>query len=402
METAERDARGPLPGVAAMSRGLLAVIDLGSFTLLGLGLGFVVLWIIDRSRVHALLFAAMILLCFVSNWALSLGGDIALASSIHGILLPVGFVLLADGLLRQSGQRLGPVTAMVVVAVLATGVWYFAYVTPTVAGRIITQNLGVGFLLLSTAARVWTACRRRPSDLLVVVATLLLSTTLFVNVVLALFSDLPRDLTTDAAIDRFAESPVAVGITITSALILPMAMAAYLAAIALDMVADLRFERDRDELTGLLNRRGFTERADVTLRKATYAALILADLDFFKDVNDELGHAGGDFALKTFAEVLGSAPDIDQVAGRVGGEEFAVLAPNAGSREAFVFAESVRTRLAAKTISYGGASTSLTASFGVATAAAPTSLAELMDAADRALYDAKAMGRNCTALRRQQ
>ncbi|WP_275572247.1 MULTISPECIES: sensor domain-containing diguanylate cyclase [Mycolicibacterium] len=385
-----------------MSRGLLAVIDLGSFTLLGLGLGFVVLWIIDRSRVHALLFAAMILLCFASNWVLSLSVDVAFSSSIHGILLPSGFVLLADGLLRQSDQRLGIVIATAFVVVLAAGVWYFAYVAPMVAGRIITQNLGVGFLLLLTAARVWTACRRRPSDLLIVVATLVLSTTLFVNVVLALLSDLPRDLTTDAAIDQFAETPVAVGITIMSALILPMAMAAFLAAIALDMVADLRFERDRDELTGLLNRRGFTERADVTLRKATYAALILADLDFFKDVNDELGHAGGDLALKTFAELLGSAPDIDQVAGRVGGEEFAVLAPNAGSSEAFVFAESVRTQLAATTISYGGASTSLTASFGVATAAPPTSLAELMDAADRALYEAKAMGRNCTALHRQR
>ena len=75
-----------------MSQGLFAVIDLGSFTLIGIGLGFVVLWLIDRSRVHALLFAAAILFWFASNWVLSLSGDIALSSSIHGILLPIGFV----------------------------------------------------------------------------------------------------------------------------------------------------------------------------------------------------------------------------------------------------------------------------------------------------------------------
>lgn len=383
-----------------MSPGLLAVVDLGSFTLLGLGLGFVLLWVIDRSHVHALLFAAMILFYFASNWVLSFSIDVAMASSIHGILVPIGFLFLADGLLRRSGDRLGRPAAIAAVVVPAAAVWYFAYATPMVGGRIVTQSLFLGSLLLLTTARVWIMCRRRPSDLLIVIATLMLSTALFANVVLTLFSDLPRDLSTDAAVDQFARSPVAVGIAIAGAMILPMAMAAFLAAITVDMVADLRFERDRDDLTGLLNRRGFTERAEGTLRKSDSAALILADLDFFKEVNDELGHAGGDFALKTFAEVLESAPDIGQVAGRIGGEEFAVLAPNAGSREAFVFAECIRTRLAAKTISYGSAEASLTASFGVATARTPVSLAELMEAADRALYEAKAMGRNCTALRR--
>ncbi len=382
-----------------MSQGLLAVIDFGSFTLIGIGLAFVVLWAIDRSRVHALLYAASILCCFASNWVLSFNGDVALLSSIHGILLPIGFVLLADGLLRQYGKQLGCVTAIVVVVVLAAGVWCFAYVAPMVTGRIITQNLCLGLLLSLTTARVWTAYRRRPSDLLVVIAIVLLSTGMFGNVVLALFSDLPRELTTDAAIDQFAKSPVVIGITGVSAVILPMALVALLAAIAVDIVGDLRFERDRDDLTGLLNRRGFTQRAENILRSASSGALILADLDFFKEVNDELGHAGGDFALTTFSELLRTAPDIGQVTGRVGGEEFAVLAPNASIREAYAFAESVRARLAATSISYGSTSTWLTASFGVATATAPVSLPELMDAADRALYDAKAMGRNCTAHR---
>lgn len=381
-----------------MSQGLFALIDLGSFTLIGIGCGFVVLWIIDRRRGHALLFAAAILFFFASNWVLSLSGDVALASSIHGLLLPIGFVLLADGLLRRSGERLAYSAAIVITVALAAAVCYFAYVSPMVAGRIVTQNLCLGMVLLFTTARVWTSRGGRRSDQFVAVATSVLAVGLFANVLLVPFSDLPHELTSDVAIDHFARSPVGLGITLVGVLLLPMVMLVLLAAIVADLVEDLRRERDRDELTGLLNRRGFTERAAVTLRGAASAALILADLDFFKKVNDELGHAGGDFALATFAELLRSEPDISQVTGRIGGEEFAVLAPNVSASGALVFAESVRSRLAAHTFAYGGAGKALTASFGVATAPAPVSLPELMDAADVALYEAKARGRNCTVI----
>ncbi|HEY9265163.1 MAG TPA: GGDEF domain-containing protein [Mycobacterium sp.] len=385
-----------------MSRGLLAVIDLGSFTLIGVGLGFVVLWAIDRSRVHTLRYAGMIAFCFAANVALSLNADVALMSSIHGILLPIGFVLLAEGLLRRSGQRLGRVTAVAVVAVLAALVWYFAYVTPLLVGRIITQNLGVAVLLIWTAARLRASARPRLTDRVTLSATAVLSAALLANVVLAVLSGLPRDLTSDAAIDAFAGSLAVVGITVVSAVVLPTAVVALLAVSAVDLVEDLRFERDCDQLTGLLNRRGFTEQAETALRDATSCALILADLDFFKEVNDGLGHAGGDLALENFAEVLRTAPDIGQVTGRVGGEEFAVLAPDIGAAEAVDFAESIRARLAAMIVSYNGARASLTASFGVATARAPFSLPDLMDAADSALYDAKANGRDCTAVRERR
>ncbi|MDZ4269922.1 MAG: GGDEF domain-containing protein, partial [Mycobacterium sp.] len=308
-----------------MSRGLLAVIDLGSFTLIGVGVGFVVLWAIDRSRVHTLCYAGMIAFCFAANVALSLNADVALMSSAHGILLPIGFVLLAEGLLRRSGQRLGRVTAITVVVVLAAPVWYFAYVTPLLAGRIVTQNLGIAVLLMWTAARLRASARPCLTDRVTLSATALLSAALLANGVLAVLSELPRDLTSDAAIDAFAGSLAAVGITVVSAVVLPTAVVALLAASAVDLVEDLRFERDCDQLTGLLNRRGFTERAGTALRDATSCALILADLDFFKEVNDGLGHVAGDELLKSIAARLaGSLRSSDTVA-RVGGDEFVLV-----------------------------------------------------------------------------
>ncbi len=84
----------------------------------------------------------------------------------------------------------------------------------------------------------------------------MLSAALLANVVLAVLSELPRDLTSDADIDAIAGSLAVVGITVVSAVVLPTAVVALLAVSAVDLVEDLRFERDCDQLTGLLNRRG--------------------------------------------------------------------------------------------------------------------------------------------------
>ena len=382
-----------------MGRDWLVVVNLGSFAMIGVALVLVVLWGIDRSRVHPLFFAGMIALYFAGTLALSLNADIALLASIHGILFPIAFVLLADGLLRRSGLRLGHSIAASYIVVLAIAVWYFAYVSPLMVARIVTQNLGTGVLLLFVAAKLRVSVRPQLADRVTVVATATLGIALLVNVLLAPISNVPREITSDAELDAYLASPLEVGIIIASAVIMPALLVTLLAVTVADLVADLRFQRDRDELTGLLNRRGFLEHAQLALRRAPASTLVLADLDFFKGVNDALGHAGGDHALATFARVLRAAPDVGQVSGRIGGEEFAVLLPDADARSAIEFAESARARLAAQSITYGGASALLTASFGVATATPSMSLPALIDAADRALYAAKAQGRNCTAVR---
>ncbi|MBJ8340751.1 GGDEF domain-containing protein [Antrihabitans sp. YC3-6] len=381
-----------------MSREWLVVVNLGSFAMIGVALVFVVLWAIDRSRVHALLFAGMIALYFAGNLVLSVHADIALLASIHGILFPIAFLLLVDGLLRRSGQQLGRTSAIAFAVILAVVVWFFAYVTPLMVGRIITQNLGGGLLLLYAALSL-RASATRLADRVTVTATTVLGVSLLVNVALAPFSEVPREITTDAELDAYLASPLEIGLIVASAVLLPALLVTLLAVTIVDLVADLRYQRDRDELTGLLNRRGFIEQAHLTLKRAPVCTLILADLDFFKEVNDALGHAGGDHALATFAGVLRTAPDVGQVSGRIGGEEFAVLLPDSEARAAMEFAESIRERVAATSISYGGATTSLTASFGIATVEPLMSLPALMDAADRALYAAKAKGRNCTAVR---
>jgi len=150
-----------------------------------------------------------------------------------------------------------------------------------------------------------------------------------------------------------------------------------------------------DPLTGLLNRRGFDELMELELARAGRSgrpvSVLIADLDHFKRLNDRGGHAAGDAALARFAAVAQSCCRRVDVLGRLGGEEFALLLPDADAEHALLVAERLRRGFAEAT----RASTRCTVSVGVASMTA-TRLGRgaVMQAADQALYAAKALGRD--------
>ena len=120
---------------------------------------------------------------------------------------------------------------------------------------------------------------------------------------------------------------------------------------------------------------------------------MLADLDGFKEVNDEHGHAVGDAVLRVFAEVLRDTLRESDLAGRWGGEEFLLLLPGADKEGAAQLAERVRVGLAARRIP-NLPELRVTASFGVAEYAGETNTEQLVAAADDALYRAKRGGKD--------
>ncbi|OWQ95283.1 sensor domain-containing diguanylate cyclase [Sphingopyxis witflariensis] len=163
-----------------------------------------------------------------------------------------------------------------------------------------------------------------------------------------------------------------------------------------DTAAEMMARSETDALSGLLNRRGFEDRADralaQTLRSGGPAVLVTADLDRFKAINDSYGHAAGDSVIAEFARVLGeTAPDKAMV-GRLGGEEFAVFIVGANLADGRAYAETVRAAFAA--ISVDGIDHAVSASFGAAQLMPGDTLFELARRADTALYRAKAGGRN--------
>jgi diguanylate cyclase (GGDEF)-like protein len=154
----------------------------------------------------------------------------------------------------------------------------------------------------------------------------------------------------------------------------------------------MRHLAEHDPLTGLRNRREFEPRILDGLLGAGGGALLVCDLDNFKRVNDSLGHEAGDEVLRRFADVLRRSTRGTDVPTRLGGEEFAVLLPGAGGDEALAVAE--RLRLAVRA-AFAGFPASVSVSVGVA-ASSPelATAADLMRAANRALYAAKRLGRD--------
>ncbi|WP_104166293.1 GGDEF domain-containing protein [Arthrobacter sp. SX1312] len=192
----------------------------------------------------------------------------------------------------------------------------------------------------------------------------------------------------------FFDSSITALVTLVLLVIVSFSAAALSAE---QIAADLRTRADRDALTGLLNRAGFLDLAhlhvDRLARTERPGALILADLDFFKAINDTHGHAAGDSVLKAFAQACSETVRATDLVGRYGGEEFIFLLPGASVSRTEDITRDVS--LALRVQPTPGGFTMPTVSYGISSIeASGYDLDAAIAAADRALYTAKAGGRD--------
>lgn len=153
-----------------------------------------------------------------------------------------------------------------------------------------------------------------------------------------------------------------------------------------------RLEAETDPLTGLANRRTLEARVGDLLRSRTPFVLAVADLDYFKQLNDSYGHEVGDLALKEFAKVLQANVRGHDLVARYGGEEFVLVYPEMSVQPSLEVIDRIRQALA-QAIRAAGLP-SFTCSFGVTHSSVGDSVAVIVRAADAALYTAKDLGRN--------
>jgi diguanylate cyclase (GGDEF)-like protein/PAS domain S-box-containing protein len=166
--------------------------------------------------------------------------------------------------------------------------------------------------------------------------------------------------------------------------------------------AKVEHEAQHDALTGLGNRRLMHERLDAELSNAKRLNLPLGilflDLDDFKTINDSMGHEAGDVILKTMAERLEGSIRRDDLAIRIGGDEFLIVVPAHGQTECVGLAEKLLRKIA-EPVQLGAEPVSVTSSIGIALYPLHgTNTSGLTKAADNAMYEAKRNGRNCFAL----
>jgi len=158
-----------------------------------------------------------------------------------------------------------------------------------------------------------------------------------------------------------------------------------------------------DALTGLLNRRVFLERAihlyEIAKRERQDFTILAIDVDFFKLINDQYGHAIGDDVLSRLGTIVMEISRKSDISGRMGGEEFAFFLPNTSATEAGIFAERLHIKIRNTSISYKGVPVTFNISIGLASVADndPPNLESLLHIADMALYEAKHNGRNQTS-----
>lgn len=274
-------------------------------------------------------------------------------------------------------------------AVAYAGIAYAVLVAGSLRHELLIGDIACSLLLLVATVSSWRRSGNRIERALFGAAIFVMLETTVRTIVFFIVAGA-------LAMDAFVDSPYFYVMQITATVgALVMALTA-LASVALRIVEQHRKASEEDPLTGLLNRRGF-EQVIVEKRRAGKgeAAIIVADIDWFKSINDRYGHAAGDAVIREVAALLGTLSWPGAAVARFGGEEFIAYLPNCRLQDAHMLANTVRLALSERDFSATGVDRAITASFGVAvTAAGDHTVHDAISRADRLLYLAKSSGRN--------
>ncbi len=311
--------------------------------------------------------------------------------------LLVAAPMFLDGTRRFLGQTRLSRWWYALASVPFGGCLYYLLVADSIAARTVILMVAPAVPFAVIIALVWRARAAAPSLLLTALAVefALLTAAMLARAggvlsrpAVALLVDSPPQL-------AFFGATVVLhlGVTVTFILLTTERVATELAAANRQLSEASR----TDALTGLANRRAFLEVADAEVQRMRRTqrafSLVLADIDRFKRVNDEMGHAAGDTVLREVAVRVRAAVRKLDAAARWGGEEFVFLLPETPIDGAVRAAETVRAALAAAPFVVEGGSFVITMSFGVAEHVSGRSIDATMAVADRALYRAKEAGR---------
>lgn len=324
-------------------------------------------------------------------------GDSRLAVVSAFAMLLAAMAVLNVGIARRY-EASAPWTTMLIVFVISVVACYFIQDMPRHSFTRMLLYQSPYFIMQAIAVGIVGQARQRSSLDNFLMALLALSALQFLSkpfwsMMLGGSGASPQDYlgTNYALVSQSMGTVFALAVALT-----------LLVVLVRDLLSDAALRSETDMLSGLLNRGGFEKQAELAIQAAVRLgasiSLVISDLDRFKAINDTFGHASGDRVIVNFAAFIRATIAEHHLAGRIGGEEFAVLLPGANVVAARLFAESARNSFPAMAIEGLPESRRVTASYGVAEWVSGESFPELFARADKALYLAKDSGRDCVRI----
>jgi diguanylate cyclase (GGDEF)-like protein len=323
---------------------------------------------------------------------------------VHAVIgygvIGLGLAMVWRGLRTFCGSDLPTPTMLGVPAAALAVALAYTFVWPSLESRLVASSLGFGALNLACAATLVFGVRHASRPVMWVSAAgfAALGLALLVRAVAHL------GIGSDPPLQRLISS-LTVYVTALAQITIAFGL---ILMVARQYAEELRQASLTDRLTGALNRAGLEYQMQRLLRRAERSghslAVLMLDVDHFKQINDTHGHPAGDLVLQALVRLLREQVRPGDVVARYGGEEFLIVLDGQDPGSALVVAERVREAIAATPVAAGTVTIRLTASIGVATVAeAGYDLDALVRSADAAVYRAKAEGRNrVVASQRQQ
>lgn len=355
---------------------------------------FLVLWRRGRMERYVLAFAASYFFFGLGFLATHLipDGNAFYLFHLTQLFYAAGTACVVWGAASRVRQRVSLVGLGLVYAIAAAALAVAVAVSTETAPRLYIVNTGYGVMFLMGVLAMLQARRREAIDTVIIF--------LFGYTAMQFFVRPPLTLLIEGHINA-AQYRESIYYTVLNLALSVQSVITAVTLIGACVYDILRAERERGEsdlLTGLRARRAFEQDAIALLERAKLegvpVGLIVADLDDFKCVNDIYGHQVGDNAIAAFGEVITGMIRNSDIAGRVGGEEFCILAWDCNARTTEAMADRIRVKLAVHAVPGLPADHRLTASFGVATRHEGEGYGKLFARADAGLYRAKGEGRN--------
>lgn len=310
---------------------------------------------------------------------------------VTGVLYLGGAWSLARGMAGRYRCSAYPRVAVAIGAIVVSILFYYAYIREDFLVRMHWLNLGLGLMQMLPMPGI---VRQRPGNSRLELA--LWGSFLVFGCYTMLRPFLVMWLVPELQGNQIPRSGYWL-ITLAGSLLFAIWFSLLLLSCSVrDVFTTLREERNRDPLTRLLNRRAFMEAAETSLndRRCGPWAVVVGDIDYFKQVNDSWGHQGGDQVLQGVAQVLQEQVRQGDLVARFGGEEFVLLLQRTHLDDAQRVVERIRQQMACSDYALLPPGMRVTASFGVAAVAGLLHLTSALARADALLYEAKHAGRD--------